>query len=70
MGGLSLKDETWPSRLGFGSPAKIWALRLGFGPFGQDLGHGTGIWVSGLEFGPRSWGAGTDVEEEENSPYV
>ena len=62
---------------------RIWALGLGFGPWGWDLGLKTGIWASRLGYGPPGWdmgpeagggGCGGGGEEEEgggeNSPYV
>ena len=52
-----------------GLEARIWALRLGFGPRDWDLGLETGIWASRLGFE-----GGYEEEEErgggENSPYV
>ena len=61
-----------------GLEAKIWALRLGFGPQGLDLGLETGIWASRLEFGPRDWdlrgvdgeGEGGDEEKKEKIPHM
>ena len=44
-----------------GLEARIWALRLGFGPRDWDLGLETGIWASRLGFE----GGGTEEEEEE-----
>ena len=44
-----------------GLEARIWALRLGFGPQDWDLGLETGIWASRLGFE----GGGTEEEEEE-----
>ena len=43
-----------------GLEARIWALRLGFGPQVWDLGLKAGIWASRLRYGP-----GGEVEEEE-----
>ena len=43
-----------------GLEARIWALRLGFGPQDWDLGLETGIWASRLGFE----GGGTEEEEE------
>ena len=57
-----------------GLKARIWALRLGFGPRGWDLGLETEIWTSRLELGPQDWdlrGAEEEEEkEEENFPCV
>ena len=64
-----------PKSIGTG----IWALGLGVGPSGCDLGHKTGIWVSEiwaskLRYGPGGWGDGGYEKGEEdggeNSPYV
>ena len=44
-----------------GLEARIWALRLGFGPRDWDLGLETGIWASRLGFE----GGGTEEEEKE-----
>ena len=40
-----------------GLEARIWALRLGFGPQDWDLGLETGIWASGR--------GGTEEKKEE-----
>ena len=57
-----------------GLEARIWALRLGFGPQDWDLGLNTGIWASRLEFGPRGWdlrrGTGEEGEEEEKKEKI
>ena len=56
-----------------GLEARIWALRLGFGPQGWDLGLETVIWAARLEFGPRDWdlrgrdGGGGQGENPQNN---
>ena len=48
-------------------------MRLGFGPQNWNLGLETGIWASGLEFGPRDWdlrGMEEEEEEEEKIPSM
>ena len=53
-----------------GLEARIWALRLGFGPGDWELGLKTGIWASRLGFeGGDGEGEG-EGGEGENSPYV
>ena len=49
-----------------GLEARIWALRLGFGPQDWDLGLETGIWASRMGFE----GAGTDMKEKEKIPHM
>ena len=50
-----------------GLEARIWALRLGFGPRDWDFGIETGIWASRLRFG----GGGLQRRRrKKNSPYV
>ena len=41
-----------------GLEARIWALRLGFGPQDWDLGLEAGIWAWRLRYGPGGWGEG------------
>ena len=50
-----------------GLEARIWALRLGFGPRDWDLGLETGIWASRLGF---EEGDKEKEGEGENPPYV
>ena len=53
-----------------GLEARIWALRLGFGPRDWDLGFETGIWASRLGFEGGRDGGGGGEGEGENPPYV
>ena len=44
-----------------GLEARIWALRLRFGPQGWDLGLQTRCWALRLGFGPRGWDLGLET---------
>ena len=49
-----------------GLEARIWALRLGFGPCGWDSGLKTGIWASRLGFE----GGMKEEKKEEKIPHM
>ena len=55
-----------------GLEARIWALRLEFGPHGWDLGFKTGIWALSLGFGPQAWvlGGVKEKKEKEKIPHM